>query len=80
MTTMDIGEWMTADQVASKLPRGNADWVRRELREGRLRGSKVRGTWYVEPDAVREMLESASNDPARSKSATSRRRRQRSLT
>lgn len=68
-------EWLTPEQVAEKLPRGNADWVRKQLRTGRLRGSKVAGSWYIELAAVREMLEAGSNSTARP--ATSRRRRQR---
>lgn len=68
-------EWLTPDQVADLLPRGNADWVRQQLRTGRLRGSKLGGAWFVEPAAVREMLDAASNSTART--TTSRRRRQR---
>lgn len=56
--------WLTPEQVAAdpRLPRGNADWVRKQLRAGKLRGSLVDGRWYVREDAIDEMFETATND------------------
>ena len=58
---------LTPEQVAEdpRLPRGNADWVRKQLRAGRLRGSQINGRWYVEEGAIDEMFEAASNDTRR---------------
>lgn len=70
-------KWLTPEQVAERIPTGNADWVRQQLRTGRLRGSKIRGVWWVEPEAIAEMAAAASNSTARP--ASSRRRRQRSI-
>lgn len=60
--------WLTPEQVAKdpRLPLGNADWVRRQLRRGTLRGSLVDGRWLVPEGAVEEMLEAKSNQPRRS--------------
>lgn len=74
-TTDPETQWLTPEQVANMTPVGNADWVRQQLRAGRLRGSKVGGSWWVDPAAVREMVDAASNTAGRSPS--SRRRRQR---
>lgn len=63
--------YLTPEQAAERLPFGNADWVRMQLRAGRLRGSKISGRWVVEESAVDEMIEAGSN-------AQTRRRRKRS--
>lgn len=59
--------WLTPEQVAQdpRLPRGNADWVRKQLRRGTLRGSLVDGRWFVPEGAVDEMLNAASNETRR---------------
>lgn len=62
--------YLTPEQASKKLPFGNADWIRMQLRAGRLRGSKVRGRWMVEESAIAEMVEAGSN-------VQTRRRRQR---
>ena len=72
---MDSPNWLTPEQVAEMLPRGNADWVRRQLRAGRLIGFKVSGAWFVEPSAVREMVAAGSNSTVRPSSSRRRRRR-----
>jgi hypothetical protein len=61
--------WLTPEQVAAdpRLPRGNADWVRKQLRAGRLRGSLIDGRWYVAESAIDEMFTSADNDPRKRK-------------
>jgi hypothetical protein len=60
-------KWLTPEQVAAdpRLPRGNADWVRKQLRSGRLRGSLIDGRWYVPEDSIEEMLQSGTNDTRR---------------
>lgn len=63
--------YLTPEQAAERLPIGNADWFRAQLRRGRLRGSKVGGRWLVAEDAIAEMVEAGTN-------STTRRRRQRS--
>jgi hypothetical protein len=75
--TTEQPDWLTPEQVAARTPTGNADWVRQQLRTGKLRGSKIGGAWWVSPEAVAEMVAAASNSTARP--ATSRRRRQRSI-
>lgn len=63
-------DYLTPEQAAELLPFGNADWVRMQLRGGRLRGSKVAGRWLVEESAITEMVEAGTN--------STRRRRRRS--
>lgn len=60
---------LTPAQASARLPFGNADWVRAQLRAGRLRGSKVSGRWMVYESAITDMVEAGSN--------STRRRRQR---
>ena len=62
--------YLTPEKAAERLPVGNADWIRMQLRAGRLRGSKVGGRWVVEETAIHEMVEAGSN-------STTRRRRRR---
>lgn len=62
--------YLTPEKAAERLPFGNADWVRQQLRAGRLRGSKVGGRWVVEESAITEMVDAGTN-------STRRRRRQR---
>lgn len=64
-------DYMTPEQASKLLPFGNADWIRMQLRAGRLRGSKIAGRWMVEESAITEMVEAGSN-------AQGRRRRRRS--
>jgi hypothetical protein len=56
-------KWMTPEQVAADptIPVGNADWIRKQLRKGALRGSRTGGRWLVPEGAVEEMLEKHSN-------------------
>ena len=63
--------WLTPEQAAQRLPFGNADWIRAQLRAGHLRGSKISGRWLVEEAAIAEMVEAGSNMQGRR-----RRRRQ----
>ena len=57
--------YLTPEQVAERLPFGNAAWVREQLRKGALRGSKVGGRWVAEEAAIDEMVAAASNSTAR---------------
>lgn len=60
-------KWLTPEQVAEdpRVPLGNADWVRSQLRKGRLRGSLINRRWLIPEDALDEMLEAANNQPRR---------------
>lgn len=58
-------DYLTPEAASEKLPFGNADWVRQQLRAGKLRGSKVSGRWVVEESAIAEMVEAGSNSTAR---------------
>lgn len=58
-------KYLTPEEAADRLPVGNADWVRMQLRAGRLRGSKVGGRWVVEEAAIHEMVEAGSNSTRR---------------
>ena len=64
--------YLTPEQATTRLPFGNADWIRQQLRRGTLRGSKIGGRWMVEESAIEEMVEAGSN-------STTRRRRRRSV-
>lgn len=64
--------YLTPEAAAELLPVGNADWVRIQLRAGKLRGSKIGGRWVVEESAIHEMVEAGSN-------STARRRRRRDI-
>lgn len=59
--------YITPEQAAAdpRLPVGNADWYRIQLRAGKLRGSKVGGRWVIDEDAIEEMVEAGSNTPRR---------------
>lgn len=57
--------YLTPEQATALLPFGNADWIRKELRAGRLRGSKIGGRWMVDESAITEMVEAGSNVPRR---------------
>lgn len=60
-----MSEYLTPRQAAEKFPYGNTDWVRRQLQSGRLRGSRIGGRWVTTEEAIREMVEAASNSTAR---------------
>ncbi|WP_067428448.1 MerR family transcriptional regulator [Nocardioides jensenii] len=68
MTDTDL---LTPEQAVEQrlLPFGNADWIRAQLRAGKLRGSKVAGRWLVSKEAIAEMVDAGTN--------TTRRRRRR---
>jgi hypothetical protein len=62
-----VTRYITPKQAAEdpRLPIGTADWYRDQIKAGRLRGSKVGGRWLIDEDAIEEMVEAASNNPAR---------------
>lgn len=65
-TTGDTAtRYLTPEQVADRLPTGNADWVRAQLRTGKMRGAKIGGRWWAEESAITEMVEEHSNRPGR---------------
>lgn len=57
--------YLTPEQAAERLPFGNPDWIRAQLRAGRLRGSKIGGRWLVEPAALDDMVAAGSNQQVR---------------
>lgn len=57
--------WLTPEQAAARLPVGNPDWFRAQLRRGLLRGSKIGGRWLVDESAIDEMVEAGSNSTRR---------------
>ena len=64
-TTSAAPVYLTPEEAAGRLPVGNADWIRMQLRAGRLRGSKIGGRWLVEEAAIQEMVEAGSNSTRR---------------
>ena len=52
---------LTPEQAADLLPVGNADWIRRQLRAGVLRGSKLGGRWLVDEADVLDMVDAKAN-------------------
>lgn len=62
---MSDQKWLTPEQVADdpRIPHFNADWIRRQLRKGRLRGSLVGNRWLIPDGALSEMLEAHTNQP-----------------
>lgn len=53
--------YLTPELAAKRLPFGNADWIRKQLRFGHLAGSKIGGRWMVEEGAIDEMVKAGSN-------------------
>lgn len=53
--------YLTPEQAAERLPFGNADWIRMQLRAGRLAGSKIGGRWVVEEAAIDDMVDAGTN-------------------
>lgn len=66
---------LTLEQAELAPPYYKADWYRRQLRAGKIRGSKVGGRWFVEQSAIQELFDKGSNLPKRNDAATRRRRR-----
>lgn len=60
-----MDRYLTPEQAAELLPFGNPDWIRAQLRAGRLRGSKIGGRWLIEPAAIDDMVAAGSNRPVR---------------
>lgn len=60
-------EYLTPEQAAELLPFGNADWVRIQMRKGKLAGSKVGGRWLTTRDAVEGMVAANTNGVTRRK-------------
>ena len=58
-------EWLTPEEASALLPFGNADWVREQLRTGRLEGFKVAGRWMTTVDFVKAMVAGGSNSQTR---------------
>lgn len=65
-----MSELLTPEAAADELPFGNADWIRQQLRTGRLEGSKVAGRWLTTREAIEAMVAAGTN--------STRRRRRRS--
>lgn len=57
--------WLTPEQAAELLPFGNADWVRDQLRTGRLGGSKISGRWVTTEEDIKAMVAGGSNSQTR---------------
>lgn len=72
----DAVEYLSPEQVVERklLPFGNADWVRQQLRTGKLGGSLVGGRWVTTEADVKAMVEAASNSQTKT-----RRRRNRAV-
>ena len=64
---------LTLEQAELVPPYYKADWYRRKLRAGKIRGSKVGGRWFVEDTAIQELFDKGSNLPKRSDKANSKR-------
>lgn len=72
MTTTPTRRYLTPEQASELLPYGNADWVRSQLRRGKLQGFKIGGRWMLEAEAIDDMVENGRN-------STKRRRRGRKI-
>ena len=46
--------WLTAEEAAEVLGY-NVEFVRRQMRKGRLRGKKLGNIWLVEFDAIKDL-------------------------
>jgi hypothetical protein len=66
---------LTLEEAEKRAPYFSADWYRRQLRAGKIRGSKVGGRWFVEESAIEELFANGSNRPERTEASTRRRRR-----
>ena len=62
-----MSDLLTPEQAAEHLPAFNADWVRIQLRTGKLRGSKVGGRWFTTEADISAMVEAGSNSVRRRK-------------
>jgi len=62
-----MSKWITPEQASDLLPRGNADWIRIQLRKGTLEGSKVGGRWFTTQEALDAMVAAGSNTQRRRK-------------
>lgn len=67
--------WLTLEEAEQRKPYYKADWYRRQLRAGKIRGSKVGGRWFVEESAIEELFNAGSNSPGRTEASTRRRRK-----
>lgn len=56
-----MANYLTPDEFADRLPGVTGYWVRRELKAGRIRGSKIGSRWFVPEDALDELVANASN-------------------
>jgi len=56
--------YVTVDEAARRLGR-SIEQVRRYLREGRLRGQRIGGQWFVEESALDEWRAGRTRSPAR---------------
>ncbi|MBZ5736518.1 helix-turn-helix domain-containing protein [Nocardioides sp. TRM66260-LWL] len=65
--------YLTPEQAAEQLPM-SADWIREQLRNGNLAGSKVGGRWLTTQASIDEMVAAGSNSTTRA-----RRRRRRTI-
>ena len=68
----DEPKYLTPKEAAKRLPVGNADWVREQMRSGRLEAAKVGGRWVTTPEWIDAMVQAGSN-------STTRRRRRREV-
>lgn len=61
-----MSDWITPQRAAELYPMlGNADWFRKQLRLGVLRGSKPGKGWVTTTAAVEDFVEGHSNTTAR---------------
>lgn len=63
------GSFLTPAQVAERL-QVSENGVRKALREGRMPGVKLLGTWRVEPQELAEWIESHRQPPRPSRRST----------
>ena len=64
-----MSELLTLKEAEQFPPYYKADWYRRKLTAGKIRGSKVGGQWFIEKAEIEALFKAGSNLPPRSDAA-----------
>lgn len=58
-------DYITPEQAAELLPVGNPDWIRAQLKRGKIEGSKIGGRWVTTEAAIHAFVARSSNNTRR---------------